>query len=123
MKEENKEKGEQLRRELRQLKEEQEVLEYNAKHILQEEEEEDWEISCSHTILAKMGEGCSSQDTVIQQLIYEKQDMLSTLRRKKIEFDDEFRWEIRQRRQHLECNIDKIQHQIAARKDETGEEV
>lgn len=103
---------EQLQVRLRKLKEEQENFEYDAKRILREEEEEDMEISRSHTVLAQMREKCSSEDSAIQRLIYEKQDALSAFRRKKIEFDEEFHQEITRQRQTMERDMEELHMQI-----------
>lgn len=103
---------EQLQESLRKLKEEQENFEYDAKQILREEEDEDMEISHSHTVLAKMREKCSSEDSAIQRLIDEKQEALSAFRRKKIEFDEEFHQEMTRQRQTMERDMEELHMQI-----------
>lgn len=118
-----KQNAEQLQVKLRKLKEEQENLEYDAKQILREEEDEDMEISHSHTVLAQMREKCSSEDSTIQRLIDEKQDALSTFRRKKIEFDEEFHQEMTRQRQTMEKDMEELRMQIKNVKYTEREEV
>lgn len=114
---------EQLQVRLRKLKEEQENFEYDAKQILREEEDEDMEISHSHTVFAQMREKCSSEDSAIQRLIDEKQDALSAFRRKKIEFDEKFHQEMARQRQTIERDMEELHMQIKDVKYTENEEV
>ena len=104
---------EELQEKLKQLEVNQEEFEYNAKQVLRDEEEEDIGISQSHIMLEKIREKCSPEDIAIQQILDEKQDVLRGLRKKKIEFDDEFRREIKKQRQKKETSIEKLYQQIS----------
>ena len=95
------------------LEKEQESYEYEAKSILREEEEEDMWITQSHLLVEQMRAECSSEDEKIQRLFYEKQDMLSAFRRKKIEFDSQFRDEVKQRRSRMENDIEELHTRLS----------
>ena len=95
------------------LEKEQESYEYEAKSILREEEEEDMWITQSHLLVEQMRAECSSEDEKIQRLFYEKQDMLSAFRRKKIEFDSQFREEVKQRRSRMENDIEELHTRLS----------
>ena len=95
------------------LEKEQESYEYEAKSILREEEEEDMWITQSHLLVEQMRAECSSEDEKIQRLLYEKQDMLSAFRRKKIEFDSQFREEVKQRRSRMENDIEELHTRLS----------
>lgn len=95
------------------LEKEQESYEYEAKSILREEEEEDMWITQSHLLVEQMRAECSSEDEKIQRLLYEKQDMLSAFRRKKIEFDSQFREEVKQRRNRMENDIEELHTRLS----------
>ena len=56
---------------------------------------------------------CSSEDEKIRRLLYEKQDMLSAFRRKKIEFDSQFREEVKQRRSRMENDIEELHTRLS----------
>lgn len=88
-------------------------LMWKIKQVLQDEEEEDIGISQSHAMLEKIREKCSPEDIAIQQIIDEKQDILRGLRKKKIEFDDEFRREIKKQRQKKEIGNEELYQQIS----------
>ncbi len=95
------------------LEKEQESYEYEAKSILREEEEEDMWITQSHLLVEQMRAECSSEDEKIQRLLYEKQDMLSAFRRKKIEFDSQFREEVKQRRSRMENEMEELHTRLS----------
>ena len=95
------------------LEKEQESYEYEAKSILREEEEEDMWITQSHLLVEQMRAECSSEDEKIQRLFYEKQDMLSAFRRKKIEFDSRFREEVKQRRSRMENEMEELHTRLS----------
>ena len=95
------------------LEKEQESYEYEAKSILREEEEEDMWITQSHLLVEQMRAECSSEDEKIRRLLYEKQDMLSAFRRKKIEFDSQFREEVKQRRSRMENDIEELHTRLS----------
>ena len=95
------------------LEKEQESYEYEAKSILREEEEEDMWITQSHLLVEQMRAECSSEDEKIQRLFYEKQDMLSAFRRKKIEFDSQFREEVKQRRSRMENEMEELHTRLS----------
>ena len=95
------------------LEREQESYEYEAKSILREEEEEDMWITQSHLLVEQMRAECSSEDEKIQRLFYEKQDMLSAFRRKKIEFDSQFREEVKQRRSRMENEMEELHTRLS----------
>lgn len=104
---------EALQGRIRTLEKEQESYEYEAKSILREEEEEDMWITQSHLLVEQMRAECSSEDEKIQRLLYEKQDMLSAFRRKKIEFDSQFREEVKQRRSRMENDIEELHTRLS----------
>jgi len=104
---------EALQGRIRTLEKEQESYEYEAKSILREEEEEDMWITQSHLLVEHMRAECSSEDEKIQRLLYEKQDMLSAFRRKKIEFDSQFREEVKQRRSRMENDIEELHTRLS----------
>lgn len=106
-------KKEELREQLRTLEKEQEEFEYNTKRVLREEAEEDMVISRSHMVLMQMQKICTPQDGRIQQLICEKQDILSKFRRQKIEFGEEIRREMKRQRQKTETGIEEIYRQMS----------
>ena len=95
------------------LEKEQESYEYEAKSIRREEEEEDMWITQSHLLVEQMRAECSSEDEKIQRLLYEKQDMLSAFRRKKIEFDSQFREEVKQRRSRMENEMEELHTRLS----------
>ena len=98
---------------IRTLEKEQESYEYEAKSILREEEEEDMWITQSHLLVEQMRAECSSEDEKIRRLLYEKQDMLSAFRRKKIEFDSQFREEVKQRRSRMENEMEELHTRLS----------
>ena len=104
---------EALQGRIKTLEKEQESYEYEAKSILREEEEEDMWITQSHLLVEQMRAECSSEDEKIQRLLYEKQDMLSAFRRKKIEFDSQFREEVKQRRSRMEKDIEELHTRLS----------
>ena len=104
---------EALQGRIKTLEKEQESYEYEAKSILREEEEEDMWITQSHLLVEQMRAECSSEDEKIQRLFYEKQDMLSAFRRKKIEFDSQFREEVKQRRSRMEKDIEELHTRLS----------
>lgn len=104
---------EALQGRIRTLEKEQESYEYEAKSILREEEEEDMWITQSHLLVEHMRAECSSEDEKIQRLLYEKQDMLSAFRRKKIEFDSQFREEVKQRRSSMENEMEELHTRLS----------
>ena len=112
MKDTKEEETQQLRKKAGQIEEEQERLEHSAKQVLQEEEDEDMEISRSYTRLQNIGRECPAGDKKIFQLLDEKEYLLRTFRRKKMEFDEQFcqevkkqRWKMENDREHLEQEI------------------
>ena len=104
---------EALQGRIKTLEKEQEGYEYEAKSILREEEEEDMWITQSHLLVEQMRAECSSEDEKIQRLLYEKQDMLSAFRRKKIEFDSQFREEVKQRRSRMENEMEELHTRLS----------
>ncbi len=70
-------------------------------------------ITQSHLLVEQMRAECSSEDEKIQRLLYEKQDMLSAFRRKKIEFDSQFREEVKQRRSRMENDIEELHTRLS----------
>lgn len=104
---------EALQGRIKTLEKEQESYEYEAKSILREEEEEDMWITQLHLLVEQMRAECSSEDEKIQRLLYEKQDMLSAFRRKKIEFDSQFREEVKQRRSRMENDIEELHTRLS----------
>ena len=104
---------EALQGRIKTLEKEQESYEYEAKSILREEEEEDMWITQSHLLVEQMRAECSSEDEKIQRLFYEKQDMLSAFRRKKIEFDSQFREEVKQRRSRMENEMEELHTRLS----------
>lgn len=113
MEKKNEREIEALQGRIKTLEREQESYEYEAKSILREEEEEDMWITQSHLLVEHMRAECSSEDEKIQRLLYEKQDMLSAFRRKKIEFDSQFREEVKQRRSRMENDIEELHTRLS----------
>ena len=113
MEKKNEREIEALQGRIKTLEKEQESYEYEAKSILREEEEEDMWITQSHLLVEHMRAECSSEDEKIQRLLYEKQDMLSAFRRKKIEFDSQFREEVKQRRSRMENDIEELHTRLS----------
>ena len=113
MEKKNEREIEALQGRIKTLEREQESYEYEAKSILREEEEEDMWITQSHLLVEQMRAKCSSEDEKIQRLLYEKQDMLSAFRRKKIEFDSQFREEVKQRRSRMENDIEELHTRLS----------
>ena len=113
MEKKNEREIEALQGRIKTLEREQESYEYEAKSILREEEEEDMWITQSHLLVEQMRAECSSEDEKIRRLLYEKQDMLSAFRRKKIEFDSQFREEVKQRRSRMENDIEELHTRLS----------
>ena len=113
MEKKNEREIEALQGRIKTLEKEQESYEYEAESILREEEEEDMWITQSHLLVEQMRAEGSSEDEKIQRLLYEKQDMLSAFRRKKIEFDSQFREEVKQRRSRMENDIEELHTQLS----------
>ncbi|NLK78817.1 MAG: hypothetical protein GX284_14165 [Clostridiales bacterium] len=107
---------EDLQRKMKQLDAAQEAFECKVKRVLQQEEEEDGEITRTQMKIARAQEKCPSSNTTIQQLLYEKQDRLGRFRREKISFDDEFRKEIRKRKHDFETDREKLFQEISNKK-------
>lgn len=107
---------------IKKLEEEQETYEYEARGVLKEEEEEDMWLTRSCMNAERMRAECSPEDEKIQRLLYEKEDMISAFRRKKIEFDDEFREEVRRRKRQMENDMEELHVQISKIKHRQDEE-
>lgn len=104
---------EEQKESLRHIREEQENIEYKIKSVLKEEEDESIEINKSYISLSQMGERCTAEDKKLQRLIKEKQNMLNALRKKKIEFKDEFLREMKKSNQKMEEDAENIRWEIA----------
>lgn len=113
---------EELQGIIKKLEEEQETYEYEARGVLKEEEEEDMWLTHSRMNAERMRAECSPEDEKIQRLLYEKEDMISAFRRKKIEFDDEFREEVRRRKRQMENDMEELHVQISKIKHRQDEE-
>ncbi len=98
MKNTKEEETQQLRKKAGQIEEEQERLEQNTRQVLQEEEDEDMEISRSYTRLQNIRRECPAGDKKIFQLLDEKEYLMRTFRRKKTEFNEQFHQEVKKQR-------------------------
>ena len=77
----SRQKEEELKENLKHIREEQENMEYKVKSVLKEEEDESIEINKAYIVLNQMGEKCTLGDKKFQRLIKEKQNMLIALRK------------------------------------------
>ncbi len=112
MKNTKEEEAQQLRKKAGQIEEEQERLEQNTRQVLQEEEDEDMEISRSYTRLQNIGRECPAGDKKIFQLLDEKEYLMRTFRRKKMEFDEQFHHEVKKQRWKLEDDREGLKEQM-----------
>ena len=112
MKDTKEEETQQLRKKARQIEEEQERLEHGARQVLQEEEDEDMEISRSYTRLQNIGRECPAGDKKIFQLLDEKEYLMGTFRRKKMEFDEQFHQEVKRQRWKMENDREHLEQEI-----------
>lgn len=112
MKNTKEEETQQLRKKAGQIEEEQERLEQNTRQVLQEEEDEDMEISRSYTRLQNIGRECPAGDKKIFQLLDEKEYLMRTFRRKKTEFDEQFHQEVKKQRQQMKDDWEGLEQQM-----------
>lgn len=115
----SRQKEETLKENLKHIREEQENIEYKVKSVLKEEENEEIEINRSYIGLNQMSERCTAEDKRIQRVIKEKQNMLNGLRKRKIEFKDEFLREMKKSGQKMEEEAEKIRQELANTKKES----
>lgn len=107
------ERTQELKQKIRQMEEEREVLLQHEKRIRKEEEDEDMELSRSHNVLSGIGRDCSSDNRKIVQLLEEKEYLLRTFRRKKMEYNEQFQQEIKKQRWKLERDRQQLQQERA----------
>lgn len=112
MEETKEERTQELKQKIRQMEEEREVLSHHAEYIWKEEEDEDMELSRSHNALSGIGRDCSSDNRKIVQLLEEKEYLLRTFRRKKMEYNEQFQQEIKKQRWKLESNQEQLQQEM-----------
>lgn len=84
------------------LEEDKEALRRRKKRVLEKEDDEDMEILKTYRNLDRMREACGANDTEILRLLDEKQSVLDSLRRKKMEFAEEFQNETKKEKQKIE---------------------
>ena len=106
------ERTQELKQKIRQMEEEREVLLQHEKRIRKEEEDEDMELSRSHNVLSGIKKDCSTDNRKIVQLLDEKEYLLRTFRRKKMEFDGQFHEEVREKKQRLEDDREELQQKM-----------
>lgn len=112
MKNTKEEETQQLRKKAGQIEEEQERLEQNTRQVLQEEEDEDMEISRSYTRLQNIRRECPAGDKKIFQLLDEKEYLMRTFRRKKTEFNEQFHQEVKKQRQQMKDDREGLEQQM-----------
>lgn len=106
------ERRQELEQKIRQMEEESEVLLQHEKRIRKEEEDEDMELSRCHDLMAGIGRDCSSNNRKIFQLLDEKEYLLRTFRRKKMEYNEQFHQEVKKQRQKLERDREQLQQKM-----------
>ena len=106
------EETQQLRKKAWQIEEEQERLEQNAKQVLQEEEDEDMELSRSYGRLQNIGRECPTGDKKMFQLLDEKEYLMRTFRKRKMEFDEQFYQEVKKQRQQMKDDREGLEQQM-----------
>lgn len=102
-----------LRRRLLCLEDERYAAEHKLWGILEEEEEEEIELQRTGEALEQMWDSCPSEDREMQQLMEEKQHILSEFKGKKIEFYDACYAEIERQRREMQEKEDEIYQQIS----------
>ena len=97
-------------RDMKKLIEEKENFVLQKKRILESEDDEDMEILKTYRKLDRMREACGANDAEILQLLDEKESILKSLRKKKMEFEEKLQHETKkdmQRIEELEADIQK----------------
>ena len=112
MEETKEERTRELKHKIRQTEDEREKLSHHAKQIMQEEEEEDVELGYSRNVLSGIARDFSSANKKILCLLDEKEYVMQTFRRKKMEFDGQFHEEVRKKKQRLEDDREQLQQEI-----------
>ena len=100
------------------LKEDQEALRRRKKRVLEKEDDEDMEILRTYRNLDRMREACGVNDTEILRLLDEKQSVLDSLRRRKMEFGEEFPNETKNEEQTIEETEANFQEKNAEKNEE-----
>lgn len=100
------------------LKEDQEALRRRKKRVLEKEDDEDMEILRTYRNLDRMREACGAKDTEILRLLDEKQSVLDSLRREKMEFVEEFQNETKKEEQKIDEKIEASFQEKNAEKNE-----
>ena len=100
------------------LEEDKEALRRRTKRVLEKEDDEDMEILRTYRNLDRMREACGANDTEILRLLDEKQSILDSLRRKKMEFEEELQNETKKEEQRIEEKIEASVQEKNAEKNE-----
>ena len=100
------------------LEEDKEALERRKKRVLEREDDEDMEILRTYRNLDRMREACGVNDTEILRLLDEKQSVLDSLRRRKMEFGEEFPNETKNEEQKIEETEANFQEKNAEKNEE-----
>ena len=100
------------------LEEDKETLERRKKRVLEREDDEDMEILRTYRNLDRMREACGVNDTEILRLLDEKQSVLDSLRRRKMEFGEEFQNETKKEEQKIEETEANFQEKNAGKNEE-----
>lgn len=99
---------------VRDLEQQRDKLEETEKEIWQREDDEDLELTYHNRNLDQMGFACSPGDTIILQLIEEKQQMICNMRNKKAEFEMEFKQEMKMKRHQIDVEMEEIHRQLSS---------
>ena len=100
------------------LEEDKEALERRKKRVLEREDDEDMEILRTYRNLDRMREACGVNDTEILRLLDEKQSVLDSIRRRKMEFGEEFQNETKKEEQKIEETEANFQEKNAEKNEE-----
>lgn len=109
---------EDLRRQLRKIQEDREDFERTIRQFQKQEEENEDQDYRDYLETERMRESCTPEDRDIIQLLDEKQDLLSGLRRCRKEFADELGKEVRKKNTETDMKEEDIYSQLQALLDE-----
>lgn len=104
----------ELKKHLRELETQRDELDTRMKTIWQQEDHRDTEIMTANRMLEQMGSACSARDKVIGQLIEEKQQMMSQMKNKRLEFATELEDEIRKKKQKIDWEMEDACMELAS---------
>ena len=89
--------------------------------FLENEEEEEWEISQAHKRLEEEMEFCTLSDVVLRGLIDERKEILGNIEKEKLYFYEEAEKWFLDKRRELELQIENIEKQINDKLEKGGE--